>query len=126
MKRSWIGAAVLLALLIVALGVTWAMEKIHGPIEEDLNRAAVCAMEDQWAAGEALFRQAQARWEKWDHFRGCFADHTPVEEISAGFRAAEVYCLAREQADFAARCRELARKTAAVGEAHGVSWWNIF
>lgn len=125
MKRTWIGVGILIVLLVLSLGVTWAMDRIHGPIESDLNRAAEFALLGNWEMSTRFFHRAQAGWEKWEHFRGCFADHTPVEEISAGFRSLEIYCLAREESDFAARARELARKTAAVGEAHGLSWWNV-
>lgn len=125
MKRVWIGAAFLLVLLVLGLGATWAMEAIHRPIGEDLDRAAVCAVRQDWEKADHFYRQATERWKKWEHFRGCLADHTPIEEVAAGFRAAEVYRAAREDTDFAARCRELAKKVAAVGEAHGLGWWNV-
>lgn len=125
MKRVWIGAVFLLVLLLLGLGATWAMEAIHRPIGEDLDRAAACAAGQDWENADHFYRQATERWEKWEHFRGCLADHTPIEEVAAGFRAAEVYRAAREDTDFAARCRELAKKVAAVGEAHGLGWWNV-
>lgn len=125
MKRCWVGAIFLLVLLLVSLGVSWAMDRIHEPIGEDLNRAAELALLGNWEGSRQLFLQARGRWDEYEHVRACFADHTPVEEVDAGFRALEVYCLARETADFAAHARELARKTAAMGDAHGLSWWNV-
>lgn len=126
MKRSWIGAAVLLVLLAVSLCVTWAMDAIHDPIEESLDQAARYALRGDWERSTRSFRKARDSWEKWDRFRSCFADHTPVEQISADFRELEVYCAARVPVEFAAHCRGLARKTAAVGEAHTLVWWNLF
>lgn len=125
MKRCWIGAGFLLVLLLFSLGVSWAMEEIHQPIEEDLNRAAELALLGDWKRSQRLFLRARDQWEDYAHVRACFADHTPTEEVDAGFRALEVYALAREKADFAAQARALARKTAAMGEAHGLSWWNV-
>lgn len=125
MKRCWIGAAFLLVLLVVSLGATWAMGEIHRPIEEDLNRAAELALAGDWEGGQKMFLQARDNWEKWEHFRACFADHTPAEEISAQFEALSVHCTIRELDDFAADCRSLARKAAAIGEAHGLTWWNM-
>lgn len=125
MKRCWIGAGFLLALLIISLTVSWAMAEIHDPIEADLNRAAELALAGSWGQSQRLFLQARDSWEKWGHLRNCFADHTPAEEITAEFRALEVYCLARETADFAAGARQLAQKAAAMGQAHGLSWWNV-
>lgn len=126
MKRCWVGVIFLLVLLVGSLGVSWAMEKIHSPVEECLNQAARQALLGDWEQSEALFRRAREEWERWDHVRACFADHTPVEEISAGLRGLEVYCREQEEADFAARCLELAQKTAAVADAHSPKWQNLF
>lgn len=125
MKRSWIGFALLVLLLMAGLAVTWAMDAIHDPIAEDLAQAAECALLGDWANAERFSRQAEESWEKWEHFRACFADHTPVEEVSAGFAEVHAYRAAEEHADFAAACGSLAEKVEAVGDAHGLFWWNV-
>lgn len=125
MKRSWIGLALLLVLLISGLLVTWAMDAIHDPISDALERAAAQLMLGDWESADQTFRAAKSSWEKWAHFRTCFADHSPVEEIDAGFAELEVYCTARENVAFAAACAKLSKQVAAVGEAHGLVWWNI-
>ena len=125
MKRSWIGLALLLVLLAAALLATWAMTRIHEPIETDLKQAAAYAVQGDWVNADLFFCRAKETWEKWDHFRACFADHTPMEEVDAEFAMLEMYCLTRENAAFAAGCRELAKKAADIGEAHGLVWWNV-
>ncbi len=125
MKRSWIGAGLLLALLAVGIWSAWKMVTIHDPLETMLNRAAEQALEENWDSAEYLFQQAKDCWESRETFRACFADHTPVEEIDGEFALLEVYLQTREHAAFAAGCRELARKTAAVGEAHGFNLKNL-
>lgn len=125
MKRSWIGFALLLVLLAVSILSTWAMVRIHDPIEADLKQAAECAMLGDWEEAVSYSRSAQDRWEKWAHFRACFADHSPVEEIDADFAAMEVYRYDRDEAAFTAACCALARQVAAVGEAHELVWWNV-
>lgn len=125
MKRSWIGLFLLLVLLAASIASTWAMSRIHEPIEKDLKQAAECAMLGDWVNANRFFRKAGADWKKWEHFRSCFADHNPVEEIDAGMEALEVYCYAQEDVAFAAACRDLARQVAAVGEAHELVWWNL-
>lgn len=125
MKRSWVGFALLLVLLAVGILSAWGMIRIHEPVEADLKQAAECALQEDWENADLFFRQAKEMWENWEHFRACFADHTPVEEIDGEFEMLEVYCATRENAAFAAGCRELARKTAAVGEAHEMVWWNL-
>ena len=125
MKRSWFGFGILLVLLIAALLTTWAMDEIHEPIAGDLEQAAEYALLDDWENAELFYGRAAGKWEKWEHFRACFADHTPVEEISAAMAELEVYGIARENAAFAAACAETAEKVEAVGEAHGLVWWNF-
>lgn len=126
MKRSWLGFGFLLVLLILSLLVTWVMSEIHKPVVQSLELAADSAIREDWA--EARFQAASAgtSWEKWDRLRRCFADHTPIEDVEALFAQLGVYGTVEESADFAAACRELARRVEAVGEAHGVSWWNVF
>lgn len=125
MKRSWIGFVLLLVLLLGSSLTTLAMVRIHEPIEEHLQQAADCAMEEDWIRAGLFFREAESKWLQWEHFRACFADHNPVEEIDAAFAMLQVYCTARDSVAFAGGCRDLARKTAAVGEAHEPVWWNL-
>lgn len=126
MKRSWIGLGLLLAALAASLLVTWSMDRIHGPIARELETAADYALAGDWDRAAALASGAGTEWKKWAHFRGCFADHGPMEEIEANFAELEVYSIAREKTDFAASCGEIARKVKAMGEAHGLVWWNLF
>ena len=87
MKRCWFGAGLLIVLLIVSLCVTWGMDKIHEPIAADLMQAAECAELGDWRNAEDFSRRAERAWKKWEHFRACFADHTPTEEVGAELAA---------------------------------------
>ncbi len=126
MKRSWIGLGLLLALIAIGIGVTVLMTNIHDPIAADLEQAAECVSLGDWYQGDRFFQKARSGWEEWSHVRTSFADHTPTEEIDALFAQLQVYDTAREDAAFAAGCMELAKKVAAVGEAHELVWWNVF
>ena len=125
MKRSWIGLILLVVLLAASQLVTWAMDRIHEPIARQLEQAAEAALDNDWAKAALLAGNSGTQWRKWAHFRGCFADHSPMEEIDAMFAQLEVYAAAEENAAFAASCAETARKVEAVGEAHGLVWWNL-
>ena len=125
MKRSWFGFVILLVLLLGSTLSSRAMVGIHEPIGEKLQLSARCAMAGDWRRAEAVFRQAQESWEKSEHFRSCFADHTPVEEIDGDFELLQVYCASRETVSFSGGCLQLARQVAAVGEAHELVWWNL-
>ena len=126
MKRSWIGFILLLILLLGCLLVTKTMVDIHEPIESKLLQSAEVAMDGDWNRAEELFSHAENDWKDSAHFRGCFADHNPAEEIDAAFSLLRVTCAAKDSVAFAGGCRSLARQVAAVGEAHELVWWNLF
>ena len=125
MKRCWFGAGMLVVLLAVSLTVTWGMREIHRPIAADLNQAAECAELGDWRNAEDLSRRAEESWKKWEHFRACFADHTPTEEVGAELAAMGKSRQERETAEFAASCARAAKMVEAVGDAHALYWWNL-
>lgn len=126
MKRSWIGFVLLLVLLVFSFFSAWRMTAIHEPIEAQLQQAAYWSSLEDWETAEKFYQRAETNWKKSEHFRSCFADHNPVEDIDAAFSMLRVYCAAEEETAFEGACRELARKVAAVGEAHALVWWNFF
>ena len=125
MKRSWMGFILLLVLLGAGLFTTWQMTAIHEPIEAQLLQSAYWASLEDWETATLFFQKAQKNWKKSEHFRACFADHGPVEDIDAAFAMLKVYCAGEEAMAFEGACRELARKVAAMGEAHELVWWNL-
>lgn len=125
MKRCWFGLALLVVILAISLAVTWGMDVIHRPIAQDLLQAAECAQFGDWDNAGHYSKMAEENWKKWEHFRACFADHTPVEEISAELAAIAQSRAAREKAGFASACARAAEMVQAVGNAHGLYWWNL-
>ena len=77
MKRSWIGFFLLLVLLAAGFLSTWRMTAIHEPVEAQLLQAAYWASLEDWETAGLFFQKAERNWKKWEHFRACFADHTP-------------------------------------------------
>lgn len=125
MKRSWIGAGLLALLLASAALVTWGMDRVHEPIARELDSAAEFALSGNWDQAEALAKKADAAWQESRNFSACFADHGPMEEIDGDFAQLEVYANAREGVAFAAAAAQLSQKVQAMGDAHGLVWWNV-
>lgn len=125
MKRSWIGAGMLVVILAAALLVTWGMDRCHDPIARDLDSAAKYALSGDWDQAKALAKNADEVWKNNRNFSACFADHGPMEEIDADFAQLEVYAHSREEVAFAATAAALSQKVQAMGEAHGLVWWNV-
>lgn len=122
MKRSWVGFGMLVVLLAAALALSWAMEEIHAPVARDLKLAADHALSGQWEGALTLAEQAEGMWTDWAGFRSCFADHGPMEEVESGFARLGAYGASEDAGEFAAVCRDLARKVEAMGQAHGLTW----
>lgn len=125
MKRSWFGFILLLVILALALTVTWVMGEIHRPVSQNLREAADFALAGDWNGATDAARRAESNWQLWANVRLCFADHTPVEDIDSMFGELEAYRAEKETADFAAACLELKEKVDAVGQAHGLTLWNL-
>ena len=125
MKRCWFGVFLLAALLAGSLAVTWGMDGVHRPIAQELGRAAASAQAGDWRRAGAEFQQAQAGWEKFAHFRACFADHTPMEAVDEELAAAGCAASLEQWPDFAAACARAAKMVAAVGDSHRITWWNL-
>ena len=125
MKRCWFGLGLLVALLIGGLLVTAVMAARHDRLSTLLDRAAAAAEAGDWAEAEDRFRDAQRSWEKFWHTSAAFMDHEPMEDMDCSFAQAEVFLRNRDTVAMAALCRQLARRAAAIGDAHVPHWWNL-
>ena len=125
MKRGWIGLGLLAVLLVTGILVTCWMGESHRKISAELDRAAGFALTGNWEQADFYAQQAKNHWEKGWHLAGAFADHEPMEHIDDLFAQLPVYEADRDAVTFAAVCAQLARQVHAVGEAHGMNWWNL-
>lgn len=125
MKRSKIGAWLLIGLLVIGLLSSWGMVKYSEPIGEAAAEAAEAALREDWNRAEALVGQARTRWYKYWGFCAAFADHEPMENINGLFAQLEVYAQSRDPQNFAAVCAQLSEDAKAIGEAHSLKWWNL-
>lgn len=125
MKRSWMGAGLLVLLLAGGLLVTFWMDRIHRPLAEELVCAGEAALAENWALADSLCLRAEEAWKQTRFLRACFADHGPMEEVEADFAQLEIFLRCREATAFAAACAETAQKVRAIGEAHSLVWENL-
>ena len=125
MTRGWIGLALLLALMVGSLVSVYWLQEEQQVMGTRMEQAAGYALESRQEDAQALPGQVKRQWERnWNRV-AAFADHGPMEEIDGDLELLELYCEAREEAAFAAESCRLARKIAAMGEAHEFVWWNI-
>ena len=125
MGRFWLGIGLLVLFLVLGLWVTHAMDGVHQTISQTLDEAAQQTLSGDLETGISLAQQAQNDWDSHWHGTASIADHAPMDEIDGLFAQLKVYGQTGQAADFAAYCARLAKLVTAVGEAHGLSWWNL-
>ena len=125
MVRCWIGIGLLALFLVLGLWIGVEMEDTHGQISQDLQQAAEQTLNGEAEQGVLLAQQARKHWEDARRGTACVADHEPMEEIDSLFAKLEVYARQRQIPEFAACCARLSALVQAVGEAHGIQWWNL-
>lgn len=125
MKRTVIGFSLLLLLLIGGMLSQRALTAAHTPTARALEAAAHAALEEDWAEADKAAARAAELWGKSWKFTATLADHQPMEDIDALFVRLEAYTAARDSTEYAAACRELARRLDAISDAHSLRWWNV-
>ena len=126
MKRSWIGFGLLAVLLAVSVVVTGFMGRIHEEMVLDLKQSSECARLSDWDNAALFLERANRNWEKWDHLRSCFANHQETEAIDASLSALDVLRQSKDATAYRASCAALTKQVEAMGEAHKLTWWNVF
>lgn len=125
MKRFWIGIGLLALVLAAGLWSGSRMRRVHMPCAAALERAAACAMAEDWTAASALTDQAKACWERNWKFSAAIAHHQPMDEIDALFEELEVYRAREETAAYCASCLYLSERVRDLGDSFRLSWWNL-
>lgn len=125
MKRLWIGLALLLLLLIAGIFSTVAMEKFHHGLSRHLASTASAALEEDWEETGILLQQCRSRWARYRNFVAAGASHEAIEEIDSLYTQLELYFQRRDSLGFSLCCATLQHRTAALGEAQSINWWNL-
>ena len=125
MKRIAVGAALLL--LILAGGILSAGNQIryHKKVAGLLEQAAQQAMAGELPGAKETALDARGVWERGWSLAAVFTDHNSLEQINEGFVRLDVYGEAGDLLAFGAICADLAGQVRALGDAHGVRWWNF-
>ena len=124
-REFWVGIALLAVLLLLTGGMSFAMNTIHQPAQEQLIQAAELALAGDLPQAAELARQAGTRWERFRKMISAVADHSPMDEIDRLFAEAEVMAAAEEIDQFAACCGQLRVLVEGMADAHSAAWWNL-
>jgi hypothetical protein len=125
MGRFYLGVGILVLFLILGLWVTSSMDTVHQSVAEILDKATAKALSGDLTEGISLAQQAQTSWQNHWHGTASVADHAPMDEIDGLFAQLQVYGQTGQAGDFAAYCARISNLVTAIGEAHGLTWWNF-
>lgn len=125
-KIFWSGVLILTLLLGLTLGISWAMDAIHSPMQQALEQATDAALAGDVSRAQQLGGQAKERWDTYRKAVAVVADHTPMDEIDGLFSQMQAYARAEEDTELAACCAQLSRLVQSMADAHIFTWWNLF
>lgn len=125
MKRLWFGVAMLLFLLMLGIFSTVSMARLHHNLSQRLESAALAAQKEDWAQTQEILHQCRSRWLRFRNFTAAAASHEPIEEIDSLYAQLDIYLQRRDSVNFTLCCTTLRHRTAALGEAQSINWWNL-
>ena len=122
MKRSWIGAGLLAALLALTLLADWSITRCHAPVSQDLTKASHSILEADWPAAAQLSHRAMDHWQRCQPFRAALGDQSTMEKVDSLLARLKV-CLTTQDPQTAALCAEIAQLVS--GLPHQGAWWDL-
>ena len=125
MRRFWFGVGILVLLLAAGLCLGDTLEELFQPAHQDLDKAAVAAVEEDWPLASALYLRAEKHWDKNRDLVAALIRHDPIEQIEAGFASLPGYAACEDTAGFCSACGQLAQQLRSLPQPHGTKWWNI-
>lgn len=124
--RELIGLVLLAILLGTGLYTSWDMGRTHADISRKLEDAAWFALAEDWEKARTAAAAAESGWDTHRNLSLLLADHAPMEEIDSLFARIGICSASRSSTEFGLLCAEAARKVQAMGDAHRLSWQNLF
>lgn len=125
MKRAWIGVGLLVVLLILGIGSTLAMERIHTPIARQLDQASHAALSGHWQEAHILASGARSRWERYRTLVACITNHEVLEDADAQFARLEILEQTQEASAFSTACAGLSSLFDALADVQDFSLQNL-
>jgi len=125
MKRLWIAAALLLALLGASLANGWYAQKLTGGMRDRLGQAQVQAEQGDWARAEALTRQVYQEWQDRHFYFHTTMRHSDTDQVLRGFRTVLEYLQLQEPDQYNAANADLMTQLELLGEMEQPSAANV-
>jgi len=125
MKRLWIAAALLLALLGASLANGWYAQKLTGGMRDRLIQAQAQAEQGDWARAEGLTRQVYQEWQDRHFYFHTTMRHSDTDQVLRGFRTVLEYLQLQEPDQYNAANADLMTQLELLGEMEQPSAANV-
>ena len=125
MKRVWIGAGLLAALLAAGFLAAFALEGLAAGGTR-LDRAGELALAGRWEEAEELIDDVEDEWEDRRWLLVALADHEVIEDMDAALAQLDALVDHRDAAACHALCSALGKKMEAIGKANSLTLENLF
>lgn len=126
MRRLWIAAGLLLALLGLTIVNGWYAGTLTGGMEEQLRRAQTQAERGDWAQAEELTRQAYGDWQKHHFYFHTTMRHSDTDQILRTFRSVQEYLKLQEPDQYNAANADLITQLELLAEMEQPAAANVF
>ena len=125
MKQLKIGIALLLAVLVLALGVSIAMHSVHTQISDTLQQAENFAEQSDYYLCTVRAGEAYAKWQRHWHSIAACTDHADMDQIDSAFAELRAYSASGQTQELAACCAKLFSLVNAIADSQCLCWWNL-
>ena len=125
MKRLWIAAALLLALLGASLANGRYAQSLTGGMRDQLRQAQLHAERGDWGQAEALTRQVYQEWQDRHFYFHTTMRHSDTDQVLRGFRSVLEYVQLQEPDQYNAANADLMAQLELLAEMEQPSVANV-
>ncbi len=116
MKRGWLAAALLAALVGLAGWHTYALGSLTGELSQTLSRAEAMAERGDWDGAARETQKALERWDGKHFYLHATLEHDLTDDIAMGFAETLEYIQCQEAGEYSAANARLMTKLELLGE----------
>ncbi len=125
MKRLYIAAALLIALLGASLANAWYAQRLTGEMREELSQAQLHAKQGNWSRAESLTRQVYEDWQNHHFYLHTLMRHSDTDQVLRAFRTVLEYLQLQEPDQYNAANADLMAQLELLAEMEQASVVNV-
>ena len=123
--KFYVGAGLLLGLLISCLLVGYGIKAIQDPVCQQVSTAIRKAESGDLTDAVETLKSAQHHWEDHRNALASFSNHNPMDDIDTLLAQTSSYGVSGLQEEFLAGCEQLLLLLNSISEDHRLTWWNL-